>query len=398
MNLAEQISKYRPNLSESEQQITCYAPFTAVHIDKHGKVRPCPFSFIREEDLAEKVENKYKWNEPDSIPKWRPDKSLRDIWNGKTFEKLREECIDGNLKNGECMYCINSILEKKPPSSLDFDWVGGRRNIDNSIPKELELELSSVCNLMCLACGPCHSTQHMKRLGLDNDPNYRSVFEDNDDYRLAFVEDLRSMIHEIYRVNFTGGEPFAQRIVYDILNMIEEENPSKLRIHFTTNGNIMNGAVKKLAKKKSTRFTISLDSIDPEVYPILRVNGSFKDVMNNIEFLLKQKAQLGCSFVVSKHNVRDLPNIVSWCNERSIEFSYHIISNMGGSWEQITPISPEFETDEYKQELKDYLKSRIGDIKVDPVRNPAASSEDWEKWDVQNKNIKMFKQYIERIK
>ena len=71
---------------------------------------------------------------------------------------------------------------------------------------------------------------------------------------------------------------------------------------------------------------------------------------------------------------------------------------MGGSWEQITPISPEFETDEYKQELKDYLKSRIGDIKVDPVRNPAASSEDWEKWDVQNKNIKMFKQYIERIK
>ena len=66
--------------------------------------------FIKEKDLAENVQSKYRWNKCDAIPKWRPDKSLRDIWNGKTFEKLREECIDGNLKNSECMYCINSII------------------------------------------------------------------------------------------------------------------------------------------------------------------------------------------------------------------------------------------------------------------------------------------------
>ena len=132
----------------------------------------------------------------------------------------------------------------------------------------------------------------MERLGLQNDKTFQSIFDDPK-IRKAFIEDLRSIIHNIYRLNFTGGEPFAQRVVFDIIKMIDEEQPKSLTLHFTTNGSVMNGVVKKLAKRPNTRFTVSLDTLDPELYPKLRVNGNFNDVMNNIETFLNSGAEVG---------------------------------------------------------------------------------------------------------
>ena len=150
----------------------------------------------------------------------------------------------------------------------------------------------------------------------------------------------------------------------------------------------MNGVVKKLAKRPNTRFTVSLDTLDPELYPELRVNGNFNNVMSNIETFLTSGSQVGCSFVVSKKNVRELPRIVSWCNKRDIEFTYHMIEPMwsGKEYEDIiNPMKVELETKEYLDELKTYLKNSNIDI----------SSTDEE---LSHKNIRMFKQYIERIK
>ena len=45
MNEAQKIAKYRKYLSDSEKQITCYAPFTSMHINMYGIMRPCPVSY-----------------------------------------------------------------------------------------------------------------------------------------------------------------------------------------------------------------------------------------------------------------------------------------------------------------------------------------------------------------
>tara|TARA_X000001036_G_scaffold83609_1_gene75686 strand:+ start:5924 stop:7072 length:1149 start_codon:yes stop_codon:yes gene_type:complete len=381
MNEAKKIAKYRKYLNDSEKQITCYAPFTSMHINMHGVMKPCPFSF-------KGVQKKFK--------RWTPEHSIKDFFNEEEYENLRNAMIEGTLTDA-CIYCKNSIKEDKPPSSLDFDWVGGKRNINNITPKEIEIELSNSCNYMCLGCGPTHSTQHVKNMGLEKDSRYISKFDANSEYYDKIIIDLKEIIHDLHRINFTGGEPFAQKIVYDILKMIEKEKPKDLKIHFTTNGSVMNGAVKRLAQKENTRFTISLDSINPKIYPIVRVNGNLKNVMNNINYLLKQKAELGCSFVISKYNVRELPDIVSWCNERFIEFSYHIINEMGRGWDPILPIAVEFETQEYKKELKNYLQNKIDDIKFVEVKDFITNQEKYNKWYVQRKNLNMFKQYIERI-
>jgi len=370
-NYAQDIRPFRGLLKhEYEKAVSCWAPFQALHIDKKGYCGPCPFSFKRETPL------KMQWSQTNS---------LLDIWKCNTLETMRSKYFEGDIDSIACKYCSDSRDAGKPPSSLDFDWVGGKLKLDHAYPQEMELELSNKCNYMCFACSPWCSSKHMENMGLQNDERYQSIFDDPKIIK-AFVEDLRSIIHHMHRLNFTGGEPFAQRPVYEILKMIDEENPKDLNIHFTTNGSVMNGMVKKLAARPNTHFTISLDSIDPIKYPTIRVNGVYNNVMSNIDTIQSLcTGIIGCSFVIQRDNVFDLPKIVSWCNKKGIEFTYHIMSSMGGpdDWERIKDICVEIETPEYLNNLREYLLS----AKILNKDNRLSE-----------KNIDMYYQYIERIK
>ena len=374
MKPADSIKKYRSDsLKDYEKLVACWAPFQAMHINKKGKIKPCPFSL------------QYPHNE--NQIQWSPDKSIKECWDAMVYQDMREKSEVGLLHETYCDYCLKQCKKDKPPSSLDYDHVGGERSLYHEYPKELELELSNKCNYMCDACSPWCSSQWAEKLGLKDDPRFKSNFDDPV-WRDAFIEDLRSFIHKVHRINFTGGEPFAQRIVYDILNMIEEEKADDVKIHFTTNGSVMNAAVKRMAERKNTRFTISLDSINPETYPLIRVNGDLENVMNNIEYLLQTcHHTIGASFVLTKKNIMDLPKIVSWCNEKGILFSYHILENMGWrDWEnELKPICVEVEEKKYLTSLKEMLIMEKANIAFDDS-------------EVCLKNIKMYEQYIERLK
>jgi MoaA/NifB/PqqE/SkfB family radical SAM enzyme len=147
----------------------------------------------------------------------------------------------------------------------------------------------------------------------------------------------------------------------------------------------MNGMVKKLAARPNTHFTVSLDSIDPIKYPLIRVYGVLDNVMQNIDTIQSLcTGIIGCSFVIQKDNVYDLPKIVSWCNKRGIEFTYHIMFKMGVvPATDIKPLRVEGQSDEYLNTLREYLLS------AEILNNNDEISE---------KNINMFHQYIERIK
>lgn len=386
MNYVDSINKYRIESVYSlsrywnkkiHKNISCWAPFQAMHINKKGRIKPCPFS-MQSNYVKKQIQ-------------WSPEKSLKECWNDMIYEEMRNESISGSLHNALCEYCIKQCMQNKPPSSLDYDFVGGKKKLDHQYPKEIELELSNTCNYMCDACSPWCSSQWAEKLGLSEDPRFKSSFDDPL-FKEAFIEDLRSIIHHVHRINFTGGEPFAQRIVYDILKMIEDEDPKNLNIHFTTNGSVMNGAVKRVIKRKKTRFTVSLDSINPKTYPTIRVNGKLENVMNNIQYMLNNCNQrIGASFVLSKKNIKELPEILSWCNEKGIIFSYHILENMGyRDWEkEIKPICIEAEEKEYLTSLKNWLLENRSSI-----RSPRLLSEYW----LYKTNMKMYDQYIERLK
>ena len=373
MNYADKIKKYR---KIEEKSVTCWAPFQAMHINKKGRIKPCPFSMQpkNKADITKQIS-------------WLDKKSLKDCWDDFVYEEMRAYSLEGSLHPEWCEYCAKQCIQGKPPSSLDYDYVGGRRDIDHEYPKELELELSNKCNYMCEACGPWCSSEWQKKIGL-NGKYFESIFDDTS-IKNKFIEDLRDIIHHVHRINFTGGEPFAQRVVYDILKMIEDEDPKDLIIHFTTNGSVMNEAVKRIVKRKNTRFTVSLDSINPKTYPLIRVNGNYDNVMKNINYMIENSDNtVGASFVLTKRNIMELPDMISWCNDKDILFSYHILENMGyRDWEKdLKPISIEHASDEYIENLKVYLIEKISYIDTDKKNK------------ISVKNFDMYYQYISRLK
>ena len=168
-------------------------------------------------------------------------------------------------------------------------------------------------------------------------------------------------------------------------------NPKNLKIQITTNGSILNGYARKLAQRPNTKFVISLDSIDPDIYPDLRRNGDLNNVLKHIDELIEYNvAQVGCSFVISKDNVYTLPRILSFCNRKGLEFSYHILSPMGGTntLEDIAPWAVEAESKDYLQKLRDYLNNAVIEQDFHHEKDPA----------IVEINMRMYNQYIERLK
>lgn len=388
MKYVDTINKYRrADIPALYKTVSCWAPFQSIHINKKGSLKVCPFIMRREAE--HKDTTPYKKSVGSYQAHWKPGESLRDIWqNNEGFEEIRQASMAGDLHDW-CRYCKEQCDANKPASSLDFDWVGGERDLNHSVPKDIELELSNTCNYKCKFCSPYHSSQHMEDFVKKNPGTlnrFTSIY-DNPEVGAAFVEALREIIHEVHKLNFTGGEPFAQKIVHQILKMIEEENPENLRIQFTTNGSILNGYARKFAQRPNTQFTVSLDSIDPEIYQDLRKNGNLETVLKHIDELQAYGvAQIGCSFVISKDNVWTLPKILSFCNRKKLSFAYHVLSPMGGttSPQDIKPWAVEEETSEYLDRLRKYLKDAV--------------IESCEDKDIHRKNIEMYHQYIERLK
>ena len=388
MSYLEIINSFRSEeIPEEEKKVSCWAPFQSMHINRNGDIKVCPFVMRQVWDLDDKT----PYKNPPTYTRWKKGSSLRKIWQtDQSLEDLRLDCMTGGLHEW-CRYCANQCEQNKPPSSLDYDWVGGDRDLNHPVPPEIELSLSNVCNYKCKFCAASHSSQHMKELPETEWWKYGSIF-DNPEVLEAFIDDLRSIIHEVKRLNFTGGEPFAQPVVHRILKMVEEEDPKDLKIQFTTNGSIMNGFVRRFAQRPNTNFTISLDSVDPELYPTLRVNGNFENVMNNIDTLLDYGvAEVDASFVISTENVWTLPKIVEFCNRKGMYFSYHIISPMGGvtTWDDIKPYAVEYQGKEYLNKLTNYLKNAI--------INTDFEHEGRKEWAIKN-NMAMYNQYIERLK
>ncbi len=101
-------------------------------------------------------------------------------------------------------------------------------------------------------------------------------------YNDSFVEQLREFVPHLTEMRFNGGEPFAQKVVLDICDMVAEVNPG-LKINIATNGTVYSKRVKKILSQNNAHINVSIDSLDPQRYSEIRINGKLSDVFKNFE-------------------------------------------------------------------------------------------------------------------
>jgi MoaA/NifB/PqqE/SkfB family radical SAM enzyme len=295
------------NIPESDKIISCYAAFNHMRIGRTGNIKPCCFAL-----------KNMKWE--------KGKKGLRDYWFGEVNEEYRQEFLNNTIHHGCKKVCGSRIKNKVPPPIHDYDWNPPYHNrlkhaMDSvNYPKVFEFEISNLCNMACPMCLGELSSKHM--LGRDKD---LKVYEPNvfdDDENLAeLLEQLKEFIPHLETIRFTGGEPFAHKGFYKIAQLIVELNPN-MEIDITTNGSIYNKKVDRFCDiLKNMKISLSLDTVDPDEYALIRIGGKYENTFANIQ---KFKDKLG------SHNVKINSTLMS-INAPNIDkfFKYGYENNFG---------------------------------------------------------------------
>lgn len=179
------------------------------------------------------------------------------------------------------------------------------------------------------------------QIGADNRCNLRCPFCLADAYRkkgLTHLQDqkikknplniflaLRPWMPFWKFLSLTGpGESLLNPKIDQIIRMVREQSDCDMMV--TTNGVLINQRLTKIFLDCGlTEVSISLDSLDPETYSRLRVNGSLGKVLRGIKYLNDEKKRRGSdlprinitpTFFLS--NIRELPLFVDFAAANGI--------------------------------------------------------------------------------
>ena len=363
----EQILKYNVKRAEFDKTRTintispCIAPLNNMYFTVEGNVAPC-------------------WLLVGRVDKWSTSRSIKDIWFGENFTQYRNQLKEG-IFNSECRVCKQKIEADTWPLALAYDGFTVKE-----YPTLLELELSNQCNLECIMCDGRLSSGIRKNR--DNLPPLPMIYDD------SFVEQLKEFIPHLEELRFNGGEPFAQKIVYDICMVVAELNPG-LRINIATNGTVYNKQVQKIMDKCNLHLNISIDSLEKENYDTIRINGDFDILMENFQRFSNycHTNNRGLSVMVNpmRNNWWEMPNFVEFATNNKVHLWYNTIHHPDHLSIWSLPSSD-------LSVIIQTLETEVERLKPDPLTDNFTALGNWEKLDhFVNKQItNWYNKQIER--
>ena len=273
----------------------CKAPSNNMYFTIMGKVSPC-------------------WKTTATCDNWSEDRSIMDIWYGDKF-KMYRDALAKNVFLNRCTECKVDVDNEVWPLARAYEKLPIRE-----YPSLMELELSNQCNLECIMCSGFLSSGIRKNR--DKLPPLKQIYTDK------FVEELREFIPHLQELRFNGGEPFAQKIVLDICDMVTEVNP-KLKIRVATNGTVYTKRVKHILANNNIHLNISIDSLQQKRYEEIRINADFKKLMINFDIFHKYCKDNSRSLVVMinpmRNNWEEMVDFIWFSDKFDINLWYNTI-------------------------------------------------------------------------
>lgn len=208
-------------------------------------------------------------------------------------------------------------------------------------PREIELHLTSYCNLRCRHCVydiPAKKTEFL-------DFNILSNFFDE-------LEELG-----VFRLIISGGEPFLHR---DIKEIIKKISTKKYRVEVLTNAVLINQEIARiLSQAKNISITYSLDGHNSDTCDFLRGKGVFNKVLNAVDLMNKFKIKHNLCCVLNKRNFNYIDKIIELGYKlKSLSVNFLFLDLMGRGVDLEKEALNEFEIRNVLTQLKN-IKSKI---------------------------------------
>ncbi len=172
-------------------------------------------------------------------------------------------------------------------------------NISGS-PLTLMVEPTNVCNLKCPLC-PTGAGLIKRAKGFMKLDDFKKIIDEAGDY----IIHLRM---------WNWGEPLLNK---DIFEMISYAKKKKIFVNLSTNSNFLTEEMtNKLINSELDELIISLDGASEETYKQYRKKGNFNEIIDSIQFLVKEKKRLNkktphikLQFIIMKHNEHEINKI-----------------------------------------------------------------------------------------
>jgi len=308
------IKGYANARNNTLKSIICHAPFVNLNFEQNGNVRACCY------------------NTQHILGQW-PQQTIKQIWQGESANQLRGYIKQNNLGGG-CTECGKMLqagnyygvrakyYDEFAPDTLATRFNYLKQAVTGTVPypRVMEFELSNTCNLECVMCNGYFSSSIRKNR--ENLPPIASP------YNAKFVDELDEFIPHLTDAKFLGGEPFMIDIYLLIWERILKINPN-IRIHITTNGTFLNNRIKDLLEGLKAGIILSIDSINKDTYPKIRVNGSYDKVMENLEYFRnytqRKKTFLSIAACPITYNWKELPQMLAFCIEKNITLYFNAV-------------------------------------------------------------------------
>lgn len=292
------IESFNKSRSISHKTHLCHAPFNNMYFNSLGEVAMCWLTF-------------------QNPPKYSASNSIRDIWFGDEFNKVRENIKVQNL-DYKCLTCKKNLERGNFINVLSKAYDNDYPLTD--YPSIMEFELSNTCNLECTMCSGLLSSSIRKNR--ENLPPIENHYGDQ------FVEELKEFIPYLKEARFNGGEPFMIKIYYQIWDEIFKLNPD-VKITVATNGTVLSGKVKDYLSRGNFHLNISMDGFSKEIYEQVRINGNHDRLHENFEWFRNYCAENDRTLCVMINPMRqnwwEMSEFLNWCNEKDVHLWFNSI-------------------------------------------------------------------------
>jgi MoaA/NifB/PqqE/SkfB family radical SAM enzyme len=145
------------------------------------------------------------------------------------------------------------------------------KTILTSKPRELQIMVTSKCNLQCIMC---------------NAKQPYGTYEISD----KVYEYLKNNIYCLEKISWKGGEVFLYKDFDTLMNLAAKHNVHQTII---TNGLLLNDERIKLISRHNIELMVSIDAPDKQLYETIRVGGNFDNLLKVLTALQKEQTANG---------------------------------------------------------------------------------------------------------
>jgi len=154
-------------------------------------------------------------------------------------------------------------------------------------------EITKHCNLSCIHCLSESGQDKQKELTFDQ--------------CLNIINQLSC--HQVFQVNFGGGEPFTRK---DFLSILDACHRKDLVTCISTNGTFLDhDALDFLKGRKMVYLQVSLDGGSPQTNDLIRGKGTFKRVLGVLDRLDSQRIPFSINTVLTKLSFPEISSLYS---------------------------------------------------------------------------------------